>query len=332
MDLESLRSFIMVVECDCLRTAAGKLDMSLAALAALIDDLEIQVGASLLERAGQGGTPTDAGRQVYQDALQLLASVDSLRSRTLLPPDSLSGKATLAAPVALARLLVAPLLVRVREQLPGVQLDVASEYTEIAQQGLLGGRVDFAVLAEPPASDRLAWRPMVVEPYVLAGNDPMRQAEAMLIAPPVNPGPGNIARLPAIRMDDAIRLPLIAQTPRMQQRRDMDARFAALGLTPSVVIESDSQPTLEQVVRNAGAYVIAPSSFANADGLPPGGIRARLVEPEWMRTLGLAWLAGRRFTQAQRAVAGLICDEITGLVARGEWAADILDLTGFELE
>jgi DNA-binding transcriptional LysR family regulator len=79
-----------------------------------------------------------------------------------------------------------------------------------------------------------------------------------------------LARRPAPRLikddlnwTDVAELPLCLLTPNMQNRRLIDAAFREAGITPKVMLETDSVFALYAHVRSAGLYSVVPHSLLN---------------------------------------------------------------------
>lgn len=234
------------------------------------------------------------------------------------------GPVTLAAPQGLSQALMSSLQWHVREHLPGVQLDIVSEPIELALACVMAGRADFGVVGQPPATAGLRWHALAIEPFLLAGIDRSGRANQLLV-PVGPPGPGYAGRLPGIRLADAMALPLLMQTRAVEARRKLDAMCASLGLTPNVVYETDSIEMLNALYLGGHGFVFINSAIFAQDPIPPGGVRARLVQPEFTRTLGLAWLPAHPLSRAGLAVIGLLRSEFATAIRSGYWLADSVD-------
>lgn len=71
-----MRYFVAVVDHGSLNAAAKSLDIAQPALSRRIQDLEGALGCSLLVRSVRGVSPTQAGRILYREALQILEKIN----------------------------------------------------------------------------------------------------------------------------------------------------------------------------------------------------------------------------------------------------------------
>jgi DNA-binding transcriptional LysR family regulator len=80
MDLKQLRYFVAVASERNFRRAAERLNMAQPPLSRRIQELELELGAPLIDRSARPIELTDAGRLVYEQAILLLERADELRS------------------------------------------------------------------------------------------------------------------------------------------------------------------------------------------------------------------------------------------------------------
>jgi LysR family nitrogen assimilation transcriptional regulator len=337
MELRSLRYFVAVVEAGSLTRAAGALYVAQPALTVQVKRLEESFGVKLLERSHAGVTPTPAGLQLYQEAVRLLAEADALRSRISKPSGEPEGTVSLAFPVLLVPTLMGQLLMQVRERFPRVRVYVIDDQSLAIQNAVQDGRADFGLLVDPPAVPGLSVRLLATEPIYLSGIDRDGAARALLHEPLAPKPHSRVAQLPlaadpTIRFADAVTLPLVLQSRRFVIRRQAQEAAQRLGLRLNIVYEHDSA-AVSRALRSAGAAF----SFVPACTLPPRRgdptqIRARLVEPEFVRRYGLAWLSGRQLTEAARAVMELLGEVVTSAIRQGKWAAEPVAPTGHQFD
>jgi LysR family glycine cleavage system transcriptional activator len=187
--LNLLRAFEAAVRLGSFREAAAELCVTPSAVSQQIRLLEEQLGVALFERQGQGISPSNAGRQYWQEVAPLLAGIaratEGLRrrySRTLL-------RVSLMPPVASR--VVFPHLREFQDQHPDIELrlDVA-----LAQADLLHSPVDLAIrFGEPPwaGCEHRALLPLFIQPVC----PPAVDREFQLTG-----HPENLKRAPLIHM------------------------------------------------------------------------------------------------------------------------------------
>ena len=142
MDLRQLRYFVMVADERNFTRAAERLHIAQPPLSRQIQQLEAEFGAELIDRSARPLRLTDAGRLLYEQARQLLARADDMRS--MMSRASAIEKTRFAigfvASTIYARL---PALIReFRAEAPHVDLNLI-ELTSLEQiAALKEGRID----------------------------------------------------------------------------------------------------------------------------------------------------------------------------------------------
>ena len=122
--LRALQYFVAAADAHSLSGAARELDVSVPAIAKLINALERDLGAKLFERTVQGLTLTADGDS-YLDAcrplLEQLAAADEMVSGTTVRP---RGMVVVGVPPQLAQHCILPALPRFHSRYPEVQIDI----------------------------------------------------------------------------------------------------------------------------------------------------------------------------------------------------------------
>lgn len=148
-DWRLARSFLAVLDRGSLLGAARVLGASQPTLGRHIAELEAQLGVVLFERTGQGLRPTamatrlaEAARTMESGALALSRSVSGA-NRTK------AGSVRISASQATARQMLPSLLVRMRQELPEIQVDLVST-NEVSN--LLRREADIAIRMSQPTT------------------------------------------------------------------------------------------------------------------------------------------------------------------------------------
>jgi DNA-binding transcriptional LysR family regulator len=123
-DWESVRVFLKVVQCGSFRSAAEQLGQSVNVLRRRLDDLERELGVTLLTRHIDGVRPTSEGQQIL-DAAQRMeeASFGLVRARDRSFPD-VSGEVRVAVTEGLGTAWIAPRLIEFQRTYPRLLLDL----------------------------------------------------------------------------------------------------------------------------------------------------------------------------------------------------------------
>ena len=78
MDFHKLKAFVAVVEESNISRAAIRMNMQQPPLTRIIQQLEQELGATLLKRLPRGVEVTEAGKALYQEALTILAHAQAI--------------------------------------------------------------------------------------------------------------------------------------------------------------------------------------------------------------------------------------------------------------
>src|SRR6476660_490550 len=165
MELRHLRYFVAVAEEGSLTNAAERrLHTAQPSLSRQIRDLELEVGVPLLERGARGITLTAAGRTFLDHARMALLQVDAAgeAARRAAQPEKeafvlgfLTGYEVAWLPGAL-RIL--------REELPGIEITIASQSSPELAGALMRGKVDVAFMRRENPAPGLTFRLLIKEP------------------------------------------------------------------------------------------------------------------------------------------------------------------------
>ena len=155
-DWTLVRSFLAALDQGSLLGAARVLQSSQPTIGRHIAELESQLGVVLFERTGRGLKPlamalklADSARAMESSAHQLQRSVSSL-------DEAVSGTVRITASQTVACALLPPLLSRLRQKLPGIQIELVAS-NEVSN--LLRREADIAVrMVQPDQASLVAKR------------------------------------------------------------------------------------------------------------------------------------------------------------------------------
>ena len=239
MDLRRLEYFVAVAEAGSFSKAAAASVMSQPALSQQVAALEQEVGQRLLTRTGRGAEPTDAGLALLAHARAIFQLADQaradMRERQLVP----SGRITIGLPPRVSHALTADLVERFRVEFPDAAISVEEGLSIRLREGLVAGRLDVAVLFDPPASPLLNIETIARESLVLMSS----------------------TMLPArIRLQNVAALPLVLPSKPNSLRQLLEAQVQPRAYVLKVVAEVDSIKTVLSLVARGVAATVLPAS------------------------------------------------------------------------
>ncbi|MCU7936828.1 MAG: LysR family transcriptional regulator [Candidatus Thiodiazotropha sp. (ex Dulcina madagascariensis)] len=159
--IASLESFVTVVESGQFSAAAERLGIGKSVISRRVSELEEHLGALLIQRTTRRLSLTDAGREFFPRALQLLADLAEAEQSVSTAQQALSGRIRLAAPLSFGLLHLAPALNSFMTKHPGVVLDMDfnDSQVDLIQEGVdlalrIGRLEDSTMVALPLAPVR----------------------------------------------------------------------------------------------------------------------------------------------------------------------------------
>ena len=294
MDLRRLEYFVAVAEAASFSKAAAALVMSQPALSQQVAALEQETGQRLLTRTGRGAEPTEAGIALLGHARAIFELAEraraDMRERQLVP----SGRITIGLPPRVAYAVTADLVQRFRATYVDAAISVEEGLSIRLREGLIAGRLDVAVLFDPPASPLLSIETVAREPLVLMSSKP----------------------LPArIRLGDVSELALVLPSKPNAIRQLLEAQAKPRGYLLNIVAEVDSIKTVLSLVARGVAATVLPASAMRewTQHTPP--FIAAIYLPSIKNRLCIAVPKARPATRLSRFVVDLtreLCLEYYG--------------------
>lgn len=150
MKNHQLRALVAVAEHGSFRGAARALALSQTALTKALRELELDLGATLLERSPQGVRPTPMGAELLPRARLILTEIEEARRsmRHLLGLEH--PRVTVAATPAFSALCLSDAMQRFHQRYPTAQLSLRDAFLSQTLPMLRDGTVDLAVTALMP--------------------------------------------------------------------------------------------------------------------------------------------------------------------------------------
>jgi DNA-binding transcriptional LysR family regulator len=198
MEIQNLRAFLLVAEHASFSAAAEALHLTQPAVSKRVAALEQQLGTTLFDRIGRRVSLTEAGRALLPHAGAITQSLDqAVQSIEDLSGD-VAGRLRLATSHHIGLHRLPPVLRRFNAAYRSVALDIDFMDSEQAQDEILRGRSELAVVTLAPDIDpALVAQPVWPDPLefmVVAGHPLSRMKgltlEQLCAYPVILPGSG----------------------------------------------------------------------------------------------------------------------------------------------
>ena len=158
-DLVALKAFVTVVEAGSFNRAAGQLEASTAAVSRRVSGLENALSVKLLNRTTRQIDLTEAGKQFYEDVLNIFHSLEEAEERIQTGRENIKGNLRVAAPLSFGIQRIAPILPGFMRRYPElrVQLQLEDRFSDLVSEGIdiairIGTLKDSSLIATRIAS------------------------------------------------------------------------------------------------------------------------------------------------------------------------------------
>lgn len=168
MELRDLRCFTVVAEELHFGRAAERLEMAQPHLSRLIKQLEVEIGARLLERTHRKVELTEAGKALLIGAREIVAKVDAVQPAVRRAARGLAGHIAIGFnSIALGGML--PRAVRnFRRHFPEVEVELHEMASVEQSLALTERKIDVGLLCPPVPERGLQWEVVIREPLIAA--------------------------------------------------------------------------------------------------------------------------------------------------------------------
>ncbi|TDF23448.1 LysR family transcriptional regulator [Delftia tsuruhatensis] len=285
MDLTRLSYFAAVAEAGSFSRAAAALHLSQPALSRQVLLLEGELGQRLLERTGRGVVLTEPGQALLQHAAGIFALAAQAESDMQDRLRSPRGRISIGLPPWVARSIAADLVQGFLQQYPDVTISIEENLSISLREWLIAGRVDMALLFDPPHSPQITTETLLREPLVLVS----RHA------------------LPAkVRMAALSQRKLVMARGPNALRKLLESYTVPRGVPLHMLAEVDSVHTVLSLVARGMGDSVLPLSAIQGTASPSLLSIAQIISPVVRNRLVLAIPRARPSTRVTRFAEQLI--------------------------
>jgi DNA-binding transcriptional LysR family regulator len=165
--LIGMRAFVRVVQTGNFSAAAREQNTSQATISKRVAGLESMLGVKLLTRTSRELALTEAGTRYYEKCQAILTELDEADADAREQVASPKGLLRIAAPIAIARLILSPLLAAFTKQYPEITVEIAAsdKHVDLIEEG-----IDAAIRAKQLEDSSLIARHLDDNPMLLAAS------------------------------------------------------------------------------------------------------------------------------------------------------------------
>jgi DNA-binding transcriptional LysR family regulator len=289
LDFRQLRYALSVAKERSFTKAAKRLNISQSAVSEQVKLLEEEIGFELFRRTSGGIESTDRGSTFLYESERVMGDLLSLSDTARRLRGTLSDTLTIGMGSGMAQIFIPRMFADLRNELPGVRLDILTAPTRNIFNELHEEKIDAGIAIESNP-DRL--------PAGLVF-DRLIDAEMALITHPKHPlarskQPVDIGRLLAE--------PFIMSELTVGYGQVVFSLFTDLGIRPNILAVVDNIETMKMIVQSGGGIAIVPRACAENE-VALGLLNALSIAPA--RNVAFS-LFRRREPLARRKEAALL--------------------------
>ncbi len=273
--IKQLRYFVALEKHKHFGNAAKSCFVSQSAFSVAIKELELQLGAQLVDRTNKSVTITRTGREIANHARHCLRDLEYLAEIAHSDQKPLTGRLNLGIIPTIAPFILPKLLPKLRKQYPKLQLYLREDTTQSSHTSLIEGELDLILIALPYKLSNVEIMPLFKDHFSLACHKNTKL---------LNPEKYSLSDLPkesVLLLEDGHCLRDHALSACKIRNQDTVSRFAASSLLMLVsMVDSDIGITyLTEMAKNS-------SLLQNTD------VKTYPLDKKSYREIGLAWRKG----------------------------------------
>lgn len=305
ISLKQLRYFAAVARYAHFGKAAESCNVTQPALSMQVRELEALLGLTLLERRQQGVQLTDAGREIFERARDILTAVRDLDDFAHHHQQVLTGRLRLGVIPSIAPYVLPPLLPLLRDRYRDLDLRIRETMTETLVEELVDGQLDVLLLALPIEHPEVVTEALFEDRFLLAAPAGWRGESAA----PETSRRGKRAETEMRASSELLEEGHLLLLEEGHCLRDQALAFCQLRQIDTLdTFGASSLSTIVQMVSNGMGLTLLPEISLGVEA-KHGDIEVVPFEaPEPSRTVGLAWRASSPRRHDFEALGAVVSD------------------------
>jgi len=292
MDLVLIRSLLAVADAGSITEASQSIHVSQSALSRRLQQLEADLGATLIVRGRHGAALTEVGRMTVEQGRHIVERYEQLRRSIVETLGLQRGEIRVGGGATVTSFLLPGAIARFQSEHPGIVFRVKEAGSNEIAVDVSAGRLDMGIVTMPVSTRDVDVAELLSDEIVLVARSDHR-----LSARPVSVKDLSGEALVGFEQGTAI-------------RNLIDSALLAAGAQVELVMELRSIPSILKMVATTGSLAfVSRLSLQTEPAITPIPVRGLAI----VRTLGLA--RRRRFplSTAAEAFASLlfrVCSEM----------------------
>jgi DNA-binding transcriptional LysR family regulator len=160
LNLDQLRTLIEVIDLGSFSAAARRLNLTQPAVSLQVRELELRFGVKLVERLGRTTHATVPGRELIEHGRRIFRECDNAMSGMRRYRDGWIGRVNVGTTNTAMTYELPPVLRRLRQEHPGIDLQVMNMPTCEIVEALIQNRIDLGLVTLPVDDPQLKVTPL----------------------------------------------------------------------------------------------------------------------------------------------------------------------------
>ncbi|GAB3365998.1 MULTISPECIES: LysR family transcriptional regulator [Giesbergeria] len=292
MNLKRIEYLLQVAELGSFSRAAAVLGITQPSLGRQVQKLEEECAVRLLYRHGRGVALTPDGEKFIARVQPLLSQLRQVAADMRASREQVAGEVAVGMPPTTVSFLGQALFHMVRQQFPGIRLNVVEGYSGHIHEWLQDARLDLAVLHHARRSHHIRL-------------EPLADIRLALICAP-HAAPCEHQAHTEIDFEQLARVPLLLSSRQHGLRRTLEQTAQQQGFRLNVAYEVDSLRITKDIIAAGLAHTVLGPSAVREELQTERLVAFPLRNPEIHTRLMLASASQRPYTEATRQVAHCI--------------------------
>jgi DNA-binding transcriptional LysR family regulator len=292
MHLETLKTFVDLVDTRSFHKAAQRNLVSQSAVSQQLKALEARYDCRLVDRSRRGDlTLTEAGKLLSAECRSMLERFGALETRLRARSTSIGGTIRVATVYSIGLHRLPPYVSRFLKAHPNVNVHIEYSRTDKVCAGCLDGTLDFGIVAFPLRRSNLAVLPWHEEALVV-------------VCPPQHRLAGR-RRIPASLLRGER---FIAFERDIPTRKTIDAYLRSHGVRVNTVMEFDNIETIKRSVEVGSGVAVLPETTVLNEVKSGSLCQAVFAGQPCTRKVGIIHRRGRALSAAAQELIRVLTD------------------------